>query len=88
MKTTLTIDAAGRIVLPQPVRRQFHLRRGSTLDLEVDPDAIILRPTHRTGVLVEDDGLLIHEGQPEGDVAAALGEARTRRDRDILGSGP
>ena len=58
MKTNLMVDAAGRVVLPQPVRRQFHLMRGSVVDLEVGMEAIVLRPRIRRPTLVEEEGLL------------------------------
>ena len=42
MKTELSIDKAGRVVLPQAVRRQFHLVAGDHLDLQIFPDGIFL----------------------------------------------
>ena len=85
MKTRLTIDAAGRIVLPQPVRRQFQLTCGSLLDIEIDGDAIILRPRSHEATLVEEKGLLVHEGEPTGDLLLAVEVARRQRDRDLSG---
>jgi AbrB family looped-hinge helix DNA binding protein len=85
MKTRLQIDAAGRIVLPQPVRRRFHLERGSLLDLEIAEDAIILRPRRHEATLVEEEGFLIHEGEPCGDMTAAVEDARSKRDREVSG---
>ena len=85
MKTKLTIDAAGRVVLPQPVRRQFHLMRGSTVELRVEADAIVLRPQAVGPTLVEESGLLVHEGVPAGDLVSAVEEARDRRDREVAG---
>ena len=88
MKKTLTLDMAGRIVLPQPVRERFHLHRGSTLELDVEPDAIVLRPSIRKASVVEEDGLLVHEGEPTGDLLTAVEAARARRDRDVGGALP
>jgi len=85
MKTRLTIDAAGRVVLPQPVRRQFHLTRGSLLDIEIERDAIVLRPRSHEATLVEEKGLLVHEGEPTGDLLLAVEVARRQRDRDLSG---
>ena len=87
MDTTLTIDAAGRIVIPQGVRRQFRLERGSKLDLEVQQDAIVLRPQTYDVTLVEEDGLLVHEGHPAGDLVSAVEKARRERDSDVSGAG-
>lgn len=63
MKNTLTIDSAGRFVLPQPVRKRFHLDPGAVVELDVMPDAIILRPRAHDAFLVEEQGLLVHEGE-------------------------
>jgi len=85
MKTNLMVDAAGRVVLPQPVRRQFHLMRGSVVDLEVEMEAIVLRPRIRRPTLVEEDGLLVHEGEPVGDLLNATEDDRLRRDHEVAG---
>src|SRR5438105_9494541 len=49
MTTTLTIDKAGRVVLPKPVRDEMQLRAGDSLELESSEDRIVLRP-RRGGV--------------------------------------
>ena len=83
MKKLLTVDAAGRVVLPQPVRRRFHLQRGSQLEIQVEPDGIRLRPKAPAPSLSDEDGLLVHEGEPTGDLLAAVEEARIRRDHEV-----
>jgi AbrB family looped-hinge helix DNA binding protein len=80
----LTIDGAGRIVLPQPIRRQFHLTRGSTLDVEIEPEAIVLRPHTRHAGLTEQGGLLVHEGMAVDDLMSAVAESRRRRDLQVV----
>ena len=44
MKTALTLDAAGRIVLPSEARRLLNLRPGSRLRLTVAAERIELVP--------------------------------------------
>jgi AbrB family looped-hinge helix DNA binding protein len=85
MKKKLKIDAAGRIVLPRPVRRHFHLESGSILDLAVEGDAIVLRPQTYEATLVEENGLLVHEGETSGDLVDSLETARRQRDREVSG---
>ncbi len=85
MKNTIPIDSAGRLVLPQLVRRQFHLVAGDRLDLEIVPDGIFLRAHSRQADLVEENGLLVHEGEAVGDLAQTVEMARSRRDADVLG---
>jgi len=85
MKRKLKVDAAGRIVLPQPVRRQFHLESGALLELEIQPDAIVLRPETDRPVLAEENGLLIHDGEPSGELVDIVEAVRRRRDQDTAG---
>lgn len=85
MKISISVDKAGRVVLPQHVRRQFNLMPGDKLDLEVTADGIILRSRSRRGDVVEENGLLVHEGEAVGDLAQAVDLARAGRDADLLG---
>ena len=43
MTTTLTLDKAGRVVLPKPIRDEMQLRAGDSLELESSEDRIVLR---------------------------------------------
>jgi AbrB family looped-hinge helix DNA binding protein len=82
---TIKVDKAGRVILPQHVRHHFHLSAGDCLDLEIRPDGILLRSRSERIDLVEENGLLVHEGEPVGDLAQAVELARTSRDADVLG---
>jgi AbrB family looped-hinge helix DNA binding protein len=85
MKTSISIDKAGRVVLPLHVRRQFHLLAGDQLALEIRPDGVLLRPQSRRANLAEENGLLVHEGEATDDLAQAVELARASRDADVLG---
>ncbi|MEI6563309.1 MAG: AbrB/MazE/SpoVT family DNA-binding domain-containing protein [bacterium] len=85
MKAELSIDKAGRIILPQAVRRQFHLVAGDRLDLKILPDGIFLKTHERQAHLVENNGLLVHEGEPTGDLIRAVELSRSGRDAEVLG---
>ena len=85
MKRKLTMDGAGRVVLPQPVRQHFHLERGSELDMQIETDAIVLRPQPTAPALTDQHGLLVYEGEAVGDLVGAVTESRRRRDRDVSG---
>jgi AbrB family looped-hinge helix DNA binding protein len=85
MKAKLNIDKAGRVILPQAVRRQFHLVAGDHLDLQILPDGIFLKVHDRQAHLVENNGLLVHEGEPTGDLNQAVELSRSSRDAEVLG---
>jgi AbrB family looped-hinge helix DNA binding protein len=44
MRTTVTIDKAGRIVLPRKIRDELHLVAGTTLRIERSGDRLTLAP--------------------------------------------
>ena len=44
MKTTVTVDEAGGIVLPKPMRDELRLRDGDALEVLISEDEITLRP--------------------------------------------
>lgn len=44
MKSVITIDAAGRLVLPKGIREKLHLRAGSKLRVELEGGGVSLRP--------------------------------------------
>lgn len=78
MTATLTIDEAGRIELPEALKRVFGAQPGSRLRAEVTEDRIeILKdvPEITEGVMVDGMLLLPKQGIPY-DAAAAVREAR------------
>jgi AbrB family looped-hinge helix DNA binding protein len=42
MTTTLTVDKAGRVVIPKPIREKMHLQEGSRLRVELVGDRLEL----------------------------------------------
>ena len=61
----VTIDAAGRVVIPQALRRRLGLQGGTRLEIEEIDGAIVLRPASKVRVELADDGLPIVRA-PEG----------------------
>ncbi len=84
---TLTIDKAGRVVLPKPLRDRLGLREGSQLQLSEQPDGILLSPPAHRPALVRKGRFLVHTGDlPRGyDILAAISADREDRDRKVLG---
>jgi len=44
MTTKLTLDQAGRVLIPKTLRKELHLGPGDTLQLESQGEQITLRP--------------------------------------------
>ena len=83
MNAKLTVDKAGRIVLPKPIREKLRLAPGDELELETLDDRIILRPLRGTAQLRKKRGVWVfHCGEPL--LAATVEETieQTRRERD------
>jgi AbrB family looped-hinge helix DNA binding protein len=64
MSTRLTIDKAGRVVIPKPLREQLHLEPGDALEMESAGEQITLRPVRGTAPLRKEEGVWVfHSGQ-------------------------
>ena len=90
MNTRLTLDKAGRIVIPKPLREQLHLEPGDALEMESAGEQITLRPVRGTGPLTKEHGVWVfHSGQPLPSSATDEMLRQIREDRDLgnLGNG-
>ena len=79
----LTIDKAGRVVLPKAVRDEYALSPGTVLEVEAADDAIILRPTHDQPMVREKDGLLVVATPIAADLAGVVEQSRDQRLDDL-----
>jgi AbrB family looped-hinge helix DNA binding protein len=83
----LTIDKAGRVILPKPLRDRLGLRGGSALEMEETAEGVLLKPAGHKPSLVRQGRFLVHTGQlPRGcDLTAAINDDRGERARKIWG---
>jgi AbrB family looped-hinge helix DNA binding protein len=89
MITKLTLDSAGRVVLPKPVRDDLQVGPGDSLELESSQEQIILRPLRGTMPLRKKKGIWVFRtGEPLSAEAVnqAMKEVRQERERSNLGS--
>lgn len=79
---TLSIDTAGRVVLPKEVRRRLHLRAGDRLEAVIGPDGVTLKPVRLASArLVRSDGR-VYRDVPGLSAHPAEFEEAIRRGRD------
>jgi len=79
MITKLTIDKAGRIVLPKPVRDQLQLSPGDALQLDSSTEKITLRPVRKNAPLRKKRGVWVYSaGEP---LAASIVDATAEQIR-------
>ena len=72
----LVVDKFGRVVLPKALRHDLGLGPGERVDVEEQPECIILRPARKRSVVTHKDGLLVFSGSAEGDLTQALAQHR------------
>jgi len=88
MNTRLTIDKAGRVVIPKPLREELHLEPGDTLEMESAGEQITLRPVRGTGPLRKEHGVWVfHTGQPLPASATDEMLQQIREERDLANLG-
>ena len=86
----ITIDRAGRIVVPKSLRERFNLVAGAELEMVAAGDCLQLRRVDAEPALVRKKGILVHHGgaRTDLDVAAFIRAERDARSRRILPEGP
>jgi AbrB family looped-hinge helix DNA binding protein len=88
MTTRLTIDKAGRVVIPKPLREELHLEPGDSLEMESTGEQIMLRPLRGTGPLTKEHGVWVfHSGQPLPAPATDEMLQLIREERDLANLG-
>ncbi|HXB70723.1 MAG TPA: AbrB/MazE/SpoVT family DNA-binding domain-containing protein [Candidatus Acidoferrales bacterium] len=91
MNTTVTLDKAGRVVIPKSLRDELHLESGDTLELESEGERVTLRPVRSGSSLRKEHGVWVFRGGKKLAAATtdkALRDLREKRDRGNLGSLP
>ena len=89
MSTTLTIDAAGRVVIPKTVRESLHLSAGDTLSIESDGESVTLRPLRPGSPLRKERGIWVFRSGRRlsgEETNRALENMRGERERRTRGS--
>ena len=85
---TLTIDRAGRVVIPKPVRDRLRTAcRKLSLEILETSEGMTLKPLGQKSSLERIGRFLVYTGEvPEDfDVVKAIADEREARDRKILG---
>lgn len=88
MNSKVTLDRAGRVVLPKALRDEMHLSPGDTLDLTVKGDEVTLRPRRGATPLQKERGVWVFRtGKPltAGETEEILRNIRAQRHRQNAG---
>lgn len=84
MNTTVTIDKAGRVVIPKKIRDELRLEAGDILTLESEGERVTLRPIQGGTPLQKEHGVWVFHGGKRLSLDKAnqlVHDAREQRDR-------
>jgi AbrB family looped-hinge helix DNA binding protein len=86
MSHTITIDKAGRVVIPKPVRDALRLDPGDELELEASEDAVVLRPVRATPAMARESGVWVYRSGATVDTPLPdlIDAARSDRADELL----
>ena len=85
MSDTVTIDKAGRIVIPKAVRDRLRLDPGDSLTLATDQNRITLSPLQEEAVLVKEHGMWVYAGHgfKNDSIPDLIDKLREERNREL-----
>ena len=84
MTTKLTLDKAGRVVLPKPLRDRLQLAPGDTLHLETEGERITLRPVRQNVMLKKELGVWVYQGEStDASITDLLDRERENRNHEV-----
>ena len=84
----LTVDKAGRIVLPKPLRDELRLEPGDELEIESSGQAITLRPLRGQAPLRKKRGVWVYGvGEPLSSTVVETTRRQIRDERDARNLG-
>jgi AbrB family looped-hinge helix DNA binding protein len=88
MNTTISVDRAGRLVLPKQVRQQLQLEPGESLEMESFEDHIVLRPVRGNASMHRKEGVWVFRGGAPlkaSVVRETIRRVRKEREQAVLG---
>jgi AbrB family looped-hinge helix DNA binding protein len=84
MASKVTLDKAGRVLIPKSIRQDLRLSPGDTLQLHREDDKITLRPDRPKALIRKERGVWVYQGEPASrSVVELIDQHRDRRLRDL-----
>lgn len=77
----VSIDKAGRLVVPKEMRTRLRLRAGDELEIEAAGEEIVLRPVQEAAEFRRERGLWTFRGAAGPEVDAVEWHLRAREER-------
>jgi len=90
MITRVTVDKAGRLVLPKAMWENLRVGPGDTLEIESDDDRLIVSPIRQRAALQKEQGVWVYRsGAPTNtSLPDHVEQQRNRRAEELIGNRP
>jgi len=91
MTTKLTLDRAGRVLIPKTLRQEWRLNPGDALQLDSQgEETVTLRPVRPKALLKKELGVWVYQGEATAasvstSISALIDREREKRLRELLG---
>jgi AbrB family looped-hinge helix DNA binding protein len=83
MPKIVSLDKAGRVVLPKDLRDRLLLEPGDGLAVESEGDRITLRPVRPQATLKKEQGIWVYQGEPtDQSIPDLIDRERNKRIRE------
>ncbi len=84
--TKLTLDRAGRVLIPKTLRKELHLGPGDSLQLNSEGEEITLRPVRPKALLKKEQGVWVYQGEAtHASIPDLIDREREKRTRELMG---
>jgi AbrB family looped-hinge helix DNA binding protein len=85
MATKISIDKAGRIVLPKSLREKMRMEAGDEMLVEDEGDRITLRPIRPEALLKKELGIWVYQGELSSvSIPELIDAEREKRVRELV----
>ena len=90
MNAEITLDKAGRVVLPKAMREALRIGPGDNLKIETEDDRLILSPVRDRAGLQKEHGVWVYRsGRPANtSIPELIEQQRSRRVDELIGNRP
>ena len=86
MTARVSLDKAGRVVLPKAVREEMQLVPGDKFVLENEGERITLRPIRAQPLLRKERGVWVYQGErTDASISDILDRQRAQRLAEVIG---
>jgi AbrB family looped-hinge helix DNA binding protein len=86
MTAKLTLDRAGRVLIPKQLRQELQLGPGDTMQMESEGEEITLRPDRTKALLKKERGVWVYQGEPiRAGLPDLIDRERAKRFRELMG---